>query len=186
MVTMAKTMAAVAAFAVVTSSIGSAPGLRLLSRSRSHLQPLCRRILPTTRTIMMIMLLSSHWQIFNYRAMDRAVLLVIVPGGGPTLLRLSSHPARRDGGDFDLAADDVDLRGAAIFWNNERHNNQQTNPQPSSALDLEPWAIFLSSAWQGAALHPWSCNGFFRGPHYPVYQVDHTTLRDGHISSLTA
>lgn len=74
-----------------------APAPRRLLRGRSHLQPLCRRILPITTTIMMIMLMSSHWQILKHRAMERAVLLVVVPGGRPTLLRLCSDPARRDG-----------------------------------------------------------------------------------------
>lgn len=73
------------------------PGPRRLSRGRSHLQTQYRRIPLTTTTSMMIILMSSHWQILNLRVMEGAVLLVIVPGGRPILLRLCSDPARCDG-----------------------------------------------------------------------------------------
>lgn len=58
---MATMTEAIATSAVVTC-IGCAPDPQRPSRSRSHVSPLCRRVLLITTTIMMMIVMSSHWR----------------------------------------------------------------------------------------------------------------------------
>lgn len=91
------TMTETIATSAVMTCTGCAPDPRRPSRGRSHLWPLCRRILLITTTIMMMIVMSSHWRFAYGEAVEGEVLLVVVPRGRPTLLLLCSHPARIDG-----------------------------------------------------------------------------------------